>query len=181
METLEQQFNALVSAFLSRTGMKPTTLGMKAVVDPSLMRRIDLGRSPSLRTADRVLAFIDGYDPNADGARNRTRRGGRRRSSSGTERAGGTRAKAERPMERETSKPVRILRSPEVETRTGLSRSTIYRWRVAGRFPPPVVMGGRTVGWIESDVDAWIRERAVESRDGGTAIARRPPGGRERR
>lgn len=181
METLEQQFNSRVSAFLSRTGMKPTALGMKAVGDPSLMRRIDLGRSPSLRTADRVLAFIDGYDPDAGGARDRPHRRGRRRSSSGTERTGGTRAKREQPMERDTSKPVRILRSPEVEARTGLSRSTIYRWRVAGRFPPPVVMGGRTVGWIESDVDAWIRGRAVESRGGGTAVARRPPGGRERR
>ena len=181
METLEHQFNARVSAFLGRTGMKPTTLGMKAVGDASLMRRIGLGRSPSLRTADRVLAFIDGYDPEADGARDRSRRGGHPRSSSGTGRTGGTRAKTEQPMKRSTSKPVRILRSPEVEARTGLSRSTIYRWRVAGRFPPPVVMGGRTVGWIESDVDAWIRERAVESRGGGTAVARRPQGGRKRR
>ena len=181
METLEQQFNSRVSAFLSRTGMKPTTLGMKAVGDPSLMRRIGLGRSPSLRMADRVLAFIDAYDPEADGARDRPPRRGHRRSSSGAERTGGTRAKAEQPMSRNTSKPVRILRSPEVEARTGLSRSTIYRWRVAGRFPAPVVMGGRTLGWIESDVNAWIRERAVECRGGGTAVARRPQGGRTRR
>ena len=178
METLEQQFNSRVSSFLRRTGMKPTTLGMRAVGDPGLMRRIALGRSPSLRTADRVLAFIDGYDAVSGGARDRPLR---RRSSSGTERAGGTRAMPEQPMERNPSKPVRILRSPEVEARTGLSRSTIYRWRVAGRFPPPVVMGGRTVGWLESDVDTWIRERAAERRGGGTAVARRPPGGRERR
>ena len=181
MKSLEQQFNSRVSAFLGRTGMKPTTLGMKAVGDASLMRRIGLGRSPSLRTADRVLAFIDGYDPDADGARDRRRRGGRRGSSSGTDRTGGARERTEEPMNRNTSKPVRILRSAEVEARTGLSRSTIYRWRAAGRFPAPVVMGGRTLGWIESDVDAWIRERAVESRGGGTAVARRPQGGRKRR
>ena len=181
MGTLEHQFNSRVSAFLSRTGMKPTTLGMKAVGDPSLMRRIGLGRSPSLRTADRVLAFIDGYDPDADDALDQLRSRGRRRSSSGTDRNGGARERTEEPMNRNTSKPVRILRSPEVEARTGLSRSTIYRWRVAGRFPAPVVMGGRTLGWIESDVNAWIRERAVECRGGGTAVARRPQGGRTRR
>ena len=38
METPEQQFNSRVSAFLGRTGMKPTTLGMKAVGNPGLSR-----------------------------------------------------------------------------------------------------------------------------------------------
>ena len=38
-------------------------VGPEAVGDPSLMRQIEGGRSPSLRTADRVLAFIDTYDP----------------------------------------------------------------------------------------------------------------------
>ena len=75
-------------------------------------------------------------------------------------------------MERNTSRPDRILRYREVETRTGLSRSTIYRWQAAGRFPPAVVLGRRTVGWIESDVEAWIRARAAESRGGGKAAAR---------
>ena len=69
MPTLEQQFNSRVSAFLERTGMGQTTLGMKAVGDPSLMRQIAEGRSPSLRTADRVLAFVDAYDVDSGGAR----------------------------------------------------------------------------------------------------------------
>ncbi|MDE0260087.1 MAG: AlpA family phage regulatory protein [Gammaproteobacteria bacterium] len=60
-------------------------------------------------------------------------------------------------MERVTNRPARILRLPEVEARTGLSRSTIYRWRIAGRFPPAVVMGGRTLGWFESDVERWLQ------------------------
>ena len=52
METLERQFNSRVSAFLGRTGLRPTTSGMKALGDPNLMRRIDGGRSLSLRTAE---------------------------------------------------------------------------------------------------------------------------------
>ena len=61
MMTLEQQFKSRVSAFLERKGMKPTTFGMKALGDPNLMRQIGRGRSPSLRTADRVLAFTVDY------------------------------------------------------------------------------------------------------------------------
>ena len=59
---------------------------------------------------------------------------------------------------------VRILRLPEVQRRTGLSRSTIYVRLDQGRFPKPVSLGARAVGWIESEVDEWIRERIAESR-----------------
>ena len=69
METLEQQFDSRVSAFLGRTGLSPTTFGMKALGDPNLMRQIEGGRSMSLRTADRVLAFIDDYDGGSGGPR----------------------------------------------------------------------------------------------------------------
>ena len=62
MATLEQQFRSRVSAFLRRTGLRPTTFGLKALGDPNLLRQIDRGRSPSLRTADRVLEFMTAYD-----------------------------------------------------------------------------------------------------------------------
>ena len=171
MDTLEQQFNSLVSAFLGRMCMSPTALGMKALGDPSLMRQIEEGRSPSLRTADRVLAFIADYDGDSGGARDPPRRRGCRRSSSRTGSTGRSRAKTEQPMERNTNQPARILRCREVEARTGLSRSTIYRWRVAGRFPQAVVLGGCSVGWIEAEIDEWIRERIEQGRGGGETVA----------
>ena len=59
---------------------------------------------------------------------------------------------------------VRFLRLPEVLARTGLSRSTIYVRLEQGRFPRPVSLGGRAVGWIEAEVDEWIRERVAASR-----------------
>ncbi len=172
MATLEEQFNSRVNVFLESTGLRPTTLGMQALGDPGLLRQIERGRSPSLRTADRVLAFIVGYDGDSGGARDPPGRRRRRRSSSGTWRTGRSRAKTEQPMERKTNPPARILRLREVEARTGLSRSTIYRWRRAGRFPQAVVLGKRSVGWIESEVDEWIRERAAERLGGGEAVAR---------
>ena len=69
-------------------------------------------------------------------------------------------------IERKTRGQVRFLRLPEVLARTGLSRSTIYVRLDEGRFPRPVSLGGRAVGWIESEVDEWIRERIDESRVG---------------
>lgn len=69
-------------------------------------------------------------------------------------------------IERKTRGQVRFLRLPEVLARTGLSRSTIYVRLDQGRFPRPVSLGGRAVGWIESEVDEWIRERIDESRIG---------------
>ena len=69
MQTLEEQFNTRLNAFLGSTGLRPTTLGMQAVGDPNLMRQIDGGRSPSLRTADRILAFMAAYEQDTGGAR----------------------------------------------------------------------------------------------------------------
>ena len=53
-----------------------------------------------------------------------------------------------------------ILRRKQVEARTGLSRSTIYaRLREGGDFPKPIQLGAQSVGWLESEIDAWLRER----------------------
>lgn len=60
--------------------------------------------------------------------------------------------------------PLTILRRKQVEARTGLSRSTIYERVAAGRFPAPVNLGGQQVGWVESEITAWIVERIQQSR-----------------
>jgi prophage regulatory protein len=61
----------------------------------------------------------------------------------------------------ETKPPV-ILRRDVVEARTGLSRSSIYARVAAGAFPRQVFLGGKAVGWIESEVQAWIDQRIAE-------------------
>ena len=171
MPTLEQQFNSRVSAFLERTGMGQTTLGMKAVGDPSLMRQIAEGRSPSLRTADRVLAFVDAYDVDSGGARAPPSRRRVQEGSSRPRRTVRTRAKTEQPRNERTSRPTRFLRLPEVQARTGLSRPTIYARLAEGRFPRPVSLGARAVGWVESEIEEWSRERIAESRGGAEGTA----------
>jgi prophage regulatory protein len=60
-----------------------------------------------------------------------------------------------------------ILRRREVEARTGLSRSTIYLRCSQKTFPTPIHLGGRAVGWLESEIDAWLQEQIASSRQAG--------------
>ena len=57
-----------------------------------------------------------------------------------------------------------LLRLPEVKRRTGLSRSTIYLRTQRGEFPSSIILGGRAVAWLESEIDEWIRDRVKASR-----------------
>ncbi|MCC7097481.1 MAG: AlpA family phage regulatory protein [Thermomonas sp.] len=59
----------------------------------------------------------------------------------------------------------RVLRRREAARRAGISLSTVYRLRRAGQFPQPVRLGCRAVGFLVSDIDAWIDARIAESRE----------------
>jgi prophage regulatory protein len=50
----------------------------------------------------------------------------------------------------------RVLRLPEVKTKTGKSRSEIYDGMKDGTFPGSIPIGERAVGWLEEEIDAWI-------------------------
>jgi len=45
----------------------------------------------------------------------------------------------------------RIIRKPEVLQMTGLSKSTLYNRNQEGSFPPPINLGGRSVGFVQSE------------------------------
>lgn len=57
----------------------------------------------------------------------------------------------------------KILRLPEVLNRVGLKRSALYELIEVGGFPRQVKLGMRSVGWLESSVDAWIKARVEAS------------------
>lgn len=61
-------------------------------------------------------------------------------------------------------KNCQIIRLPTVKLRTGWSRSSIYSLMAQGKFPAPVSLGARAVGWIEHEVDQWIASRIAASR-----------------
>jgi len=60
-----------------------------------------------------------------------------------------------------------IIRLPVVQQRTGLSRSEIYRREGLAQFPKRVSIGARSVGWVESEIQEFIKERIRASRRGG--------------
>lgn len=55
--------------------------------------------------------------------------------------------------------PTVILREAEVARRSGLSRSSRWRLERVGKFPRRRQLGENSVGWIEAEVDSWLRER----------------------
>jgi prophage regulatory protein len=58
------------------------------------------------------------------------------------------------------SEPDRILRIRTVLTRTGLSRSTLYRKISDGSFPRQVKISEHSSGWRESAINQWIADPA---------------------
>ena len=54
------------------------------------------------------------------------------------------------------------MRRRDVESVTGLSRSTIYQNMQDGTFPKPIRLGAKAVGWLESEVIDWIEARTAE-------------------
>ena len=62
----------------------------------------------------------------------------------------------------------KILRLPDVKQKTGLGRSSIYMKESEGNFPARINLGARSVGWLESEVCAWINARISASRTSRT-------------
>lgn len=62
------------------------------------------------------------------------------------------------------AKPLdRILREREVLDVIGISRSQLWNLLKDGRFPARVRLAGRSMGWRQSDVQAWIASRETVS------------------
>ena len=57
----------------------------------------------------------------------------------------------------------RFLRLPDVQDRTGFSRSFIYKSVNDKSFPAPRKVGGRASVWLESEVNTWMSQVAGET------------------
>jgi len=55
-----------------------------------------------------------------------------------------------------------LLKIQKVIELTTLSRSTIYRLVESGKFPRPVKLTSRTIGWVEEEVKAFILDKINE-------------------
>jgi prophage regulatory protein len=77
--------------------------------------------------------------------------------------------------------PDRIIRLRTVLSRTGLSRSTIYRKIAEGTFPAQLKISTNGAGWRESDINRWVANpvgwrAANDNEDPGGKAARHDAG-----
>lgn len=54
--------------------------------------------------------------------------------------------------------PDRIIRLKSVMSRTGLTRSTLYRKIAEGTFPAQIKISVNGAGWHESEVNRWVED-----------------------
>lgn len=61
-------------------------------------------------------------------------------------------------------KPINLLRLDQVLVAMPLSRTTFINMVKRGEFPKPIKIG-RVCFWIENEVQAFLRQKATESRN----------------
>lgn len=58
----------------------------------------------------------------------------------------------------------RVLRLLEVVSKVGIGRTSIYAWMNQGLFPRSIHLGPRSVGWLESDIENWLKQKSEHTR-----------------
>ena len=53
----------------------------------------------------------------------------------------------------------RIIREDECRRLTGICRTTRYQKEIKGEFPARRQLGGRSVGWLLSEVNSWLNNQ----------------------
>lgn len=54
---------------------------------------------------------------------------------------------------------MRLIKLAEVMNQTALGRSSVYKYMKEGLFPKPVTQIGKSVAWVESEIQEWILEK----------------------
>ncbi|CAN1523384.1 AlpA Predicted transcriptional regulator [Sphingomonadaceae bacterium] len=62
---------------------------------------------------------------------------------------------------------LQIIRHIQVCKKLNVSSAKLFDMIAKGQFPKPfnIIPGGRAVGWLERDVDAWIMDRCAATQD----------------
>ena len=65
-------------------------------------------------------------------------------------------------MKTAETNPIRILPLEEVRLRIPYSSVQIWRKENAGEFPHRVRLGANRIGWVESEIEAWLSSKLGE-------------------
>ena len=60
-----------------------------------------------------------------------------------------------------TYTPIKIVRRTELLQRFGLGKSCLHNRITSGLIPPPCNLGGRSVGWLDHEIDVVISSLAA--------------------
>ncbi len=65
------------------------------------------------------------------------------------------------PQSTNTEHQIQVVRHTQVCKKLQISSAKLFDMYAKGQFPKPFLLipGGRAVGWLESDVNAWLLER----------------------
>ena len=66
----------------------------------------------------------------------------------------------------------RILRLPTVLAEIDISAATLWRWVKDKSFPQPISLGGRSIGWLQTEINEWIKARAALRNQSAAANAK---------
>lgn len=53
-----------------------------------------------------------------------------------------------------------LIREEDVLRMTAVSHATLWRRRARGEFPEPQKVGTRSIGWLATEVAAWLDARS---------------------
>ncbi|ARM84762.1 AlpA family transcriptional regulator [Marinobacter salarius] len=59
---------------------------------------------------------------------------------------------------------MQIIRLRDAIQKTGLGRSSLYKFSSLGQFPSAITLGGKSVGWKATAINQWIAQR-IRDRD----------------
>ena len=63
------------------------------------------------------------------------------------------------PVSQHRSTAMKFMKLKEVIQITSLSRATIYRLIQEGEFPKQIPLSGRSVAWLEEEINEWMQQK----------------------
>ena len=53
----------------------------------------------------------------------------------------------------------KVIKQPELINMLGISRGTLFNMRNNGEIPQPRKISTRCIGWLQSDINEWLKSR----------------------
>lgn len=65
-------------------------------------------------------------------------------------------------MQKEKTNPNQVIRKKELLSLLKISDPSLWRWERAGKFPKRIQLGGASVGWLQTEISAWVEGKKAE-------------------